>query len=125
MAVFGVGHTHQALIRRLNGTLVVNAGSVGLPFDGDTRTGYAQLTWQRGAWQAEIVRLPYDLARAERDFYESGYLEEAGPLVQLVQIELRQAHSQLGHWADRYQARALNGEITMEDSVRQYLSTCA
>ena len=33
--LFAVGHTHRPLIRDLGGTLVVNVGSVGLPFDGD------------------------------------------------------------------------------------------
>src|SRR5206468_3573549 len=37
-----VGHTHQPLIRTVDTTLVVNAGSAGLPFDGDTRASYAQ-----------------------------------------------------------------------------------
>ena len=67
-----VGHTHFALVRRLNSTLVVNAGSAGLPFDGDTRPAYAQLTWQSDGWKARITRVDYDLAQAERDFYEEG-----------------------------------------------------
>jgi hypothetical protein len=33
-SLFCVGHTHLPLIRRLDHTLVVNAGAVGLPFDG-------------------------------------------------------------------------------------------
>ncbi|GAG90617.1 unnamed protein product, partial [marine sediment metagenome] len=30
-----VGHTHRPLIRTLDDTLVVNVGSIGMPFDGD------------------------------------------------------------------------------------------
>ena len=120
-AVLCVGHTHRALARSLDGTLVVNAGSAGLPFDGDTRPGYARLTFNKDAWQAEIRRVDYDLQAAERDFYESGYFEEAGPLVRLVQIELHEARSQLYHWSLRFQDRALQGEISMEESVRRFL----
>lgn len=117
-----VGHTHIPLIRRLNGTLVVNVGSAGLPFDGNTYPAYAQLTWQDGNWEANIVRVPYDLQQAERDFYESGYLEEAGPLIDLVLIELRSARSLLFHWSAAYQARALSGEISMRASVDEFIA---
>lgn len=121
-ALFVAGHTHRGLVRRLNGTLVVNAGSVGLPFDLDTRSAYAQITWRQGRWRARIVRVPYDLAQAEHDFYTSGYLEEGGPLARLVLLELQQARSMLYGWAIRYQANAAAGEISMEDSVQRYLN---
>jgi putative phosphoesterase len=119
--MFCVGHTHRPLVRSLNGTLVVNAGSVGLPFDGDTRPSYAQLTWHRDGWRARIVRLDYDLAAAEQDFFQSGYYPQAGPLVELVLIELRTASSQLYHWSIRFQQQAFEGEISMQESVRRYL----
>jgi len=120
-----VGHTHLALVRRLNSTLVVNAGSAGLPFDGDTRAAYAQLTWQKGGWKAQITRVEYDLVQAERDFYDTSFSQEAGPLVKLVQVELRQARGMLGGWVNRYQSRALAGKIGMEESVVEFLSTNA
>jgi predicted phosphodiesterase len=120
-ALFLVGHTHIPLIRRLNGTLVVNAGSSGLPFDGDTRPAYASCIWKQGEWQAEIVRVDYDLAQAERDFSTTGFLENAGPLAVLVLRELRLAHSQLGEWARLYQKRTLAGEITMRNAVAEFL----
>jgi predicted phosphodiesterase len=122
-ALFCVGHTHCALIRKLDQTLVVNAGSVGLPFDGDRRAGYAQLTWMHGEWRAEIIRLEYDYGEAERDFFASGFMEGAGPLAELVMVELRQARSLLFHWALTYQERALAGEISMEQSVREFLAS--
>lgn len=120
-AVLCAGHTHLPLVRRLDGTLVVNAGSVGLPFDGDRRAAYAQLTWRAGAWRADVIRLDYPVERTEQDFTASGYLEGAGPLAEIVRCELQNARSLLFGWADRYQARALQGEVTMEDSVREYL----
>jgi len=120
-ALFLVGHTHTPLIRRLNGTLVVNAGSSGLPFDGDTRPSYARCTWKQGVWQAEIVRVDYDFAQAERDFYTTGFMENAGPLAALVMRELKLAHAQLGDWVNRYQSRALTGEISMRQAVAEFI----
>ena len=121
--LFCVGHTHMPLIRRLNGTLVVNAGSAGLPFDGNPRVGYAQMTWRHGTWEAEIIRLDYDRQQAEQDFVDSGFLEEGGPLAQLMLIELRTAHSQLYQWTTQYEAPILAGEITIEDSVREFIES--
>jgi len=120
-ALFCVGHTHIPLVRSLNGTLVVNVGAVGLPFDGDARASYAQLTWQRNEWHAEITRLGYDRRQAERDFEETGFIEEASAFAQLVLVELRVARSQIFGWMRRYEARVLAGEITMQESVEEFL----
>jgi predicted phosphodiesterase len=119
--LFCVGHTHRPLIRTLNGCLVVNAGSAGLAFDGDTRASYARLSWQDGSWSAEIIRIGYDVRAAEQDFFDTGYFPDAGPLIHLVRIELKEARSMLYGWAYNFQERVLAGEITMEQSVQAYL----
>ncbi|MBU1660555.1 MAG: metallophosphatase family protein [Chloroflexi bacterium] len=120
-AIFATGHTHQPLVRTLNGTLVVNVGSVGLPFDRDTRAGYAQITRQNGQWQAKIVRLPYDKSEARRDFYETGFMEAGGPLSDLILIEMETGVSQLYQWNAQYVDPVRNGEITIAESVRKFL----
>lgn len=122
LGLFCVGHTHRSLIRSLNRILVVNAGSAGLPFDLDTRAAYAQLTFNRGGWTAQIIRLSYDLDAAAADFTTSGYLEHGGPLVQLVLRELLTARSHLYTWAAHFQEPALRGEIDLEESVRRHFS---
>jgi hypothetical protein len=122
LAVFCVGHTHRPLMRELNGTLVVNAGSAGLPFDRDTRAAYARLAWQGGRWRAEIRRLSYDLHAAETDYYQTGYLENGGPLVRLVLRELLTARSHLYTWAINYQDAALHGRISLEESVERHFA---
>jgi predicted phosphodiesterase len=122
-AVLCVGHTHRPLVRQIDETLVVNVGAVGLPFDGDTRAAYGQLEWRNGNWQARIIRLTYDLAQAERDFEETGFLEHGGPLVPLVLDELRKARSHLYSWTRQYHPLIMNGEISMAESVRQYMAT--
>jgi len=121
-AVFVTAHTHMPLLRHWQNTLIVNVGSVGAPFDCDNRASYGQFTWsKKKGWQAEIARVPYDYARAERDFAESGFLEEAGPLAQLMLLELRRAGGLIYRWAHRYQDAFLAGEIEMEDSVREMM----
>jgi predicted phosphodiesterase len=122
-AAFCVGHTHIPLTRALHpeGALVVNAGSVGMPFDGDTRASYAQLEWQRGAWAARIVRLDYDRALAERDFADTGFLEDAGPHAYVMRWEHRIARGLLFDWTRDYEAAVMNEELTMEQAVQRFL----
>lgn len=120
-AVFVTAHTHRPMIRRFNDALVVNVGSVGSPFDGDSRASYGRFRWTRAGWQAEIVRLPYDRAQTERDYVESGFLTEAGPLARLMLVELRRAGGLVHRWAKRYQNAILAGEMSMEESVQELL----
>jgi len=119
--VFITGHTHRPLVRQVNGTLVVNAGSVGLPFDGDTRAGYAQITWQDGDWQANIVRISYDLRAAEQDFYDFGCFDEGGPIIELILTELRTGMGQLYPWVAKYNTAIKNGLITVEAATEEFL----
>ncbi|MEA3351697.1 MAG: metallophosphoesterase family protein, partial [Chloroflexota bacterium] len=120
-AVLAVGHTHRPLIRRVEDALVVNAGSVGLPFDGDQRAAYAQIVYKGGSWSAEIIRLSYDVAQAERDFYATGFLRDAGPLSRLILLELQLSLSQFHCWVNRYMDSVLEGEISVDEAVEEYL----
>lgn len=123
--LFVVGHTHWPLIRRLDGTLVVNAGAVGMPFDGDPRASYAQLTWRQGQWHAEIIRLDYDRRQTEQDYVNTGFLEHGGALARLMLVELQKARSQLYQWALTYEAPVLAGQLTIEEAVDRFLANRA
>jgi predicted phosphodiesterase len=122
-AVFCVGHTHRPLQRYFKNSLVVNVGSIGLPFDGDNRICYAQLAWKPRVkqWKSKIVRLKYDLEKAEKRFFSTGYLENAGPLSRIVLTELHTAQSLLYYWAADYQENVLNGILSIEESVNEFL----
>ncbi len=122
VAIFCAGHTHMPFTRRLGGTLVVNAGSAGLPFDGDRRAAYARLTKGRAGWRARIVRLAYDYAAAERDFRESGMLEAAGAHGPLMLRELQTGTSLLFDFVPAYHERILAGAIGADEAVREFLA---
>ncbi|MBI5463111.1 MAG: metallophosphoesterase family protein [Gammaproteobacteria bacterium] len=119
--LFVGSHTHKPLLRRFNETLVVNTGSVGQPMDGDARAAYGRFTLNDGVWQAEIVRVVYDKAQAERDFVESGFLAEAGPMAKLIYLELQQSQAHLGPWRRTYLDAIKAREITVADAVEVYL----
>lgn len=121
-AVFVAGHTHRPLIRRLRDSIVVNVGAVGAPFDRDTRASYGQFTWGRQGWKAKIVRLKYDRQQTERDYVASGFLEQAGPLTQLMLVELRSASGLIYRWAEKYEAAVMAEAVSVEESVRELLA---
>lgn len=75
--VLAFGHTHRPWQREVGGVLLVNAGSVGKPKDGDPRAGYVLLDLGgEGPPRARLVRVAYDLERAARGIRESGLPEE-------------------------------------------------
>lgn len=120
-AVLCVGHTHRPLIRQVDETLVVNVGSVGMPFDLDRRPSYGQLTWRNGRWSAEIIRVDYDWEAARRAFRGEAYTGGAGELARVVQVEFDQARPHLNHWIRQYEKAVLDGELGLRESVDRYL----
>jgi predicted phosphodiesterase len=120
-AALVVGHTHRPLVRTVDQTLVVNVGSVGLPFDGDERASYGRLEWREG-WAARIERVPYDRERAMRDFAASGYLDQSGPIAALVYDEFLTARPRLFTFVERFREPVLAGSLSPEQAVRAYLT---
>jgi predicted phosphodiesterase len=121
-ALFITSHTHKPLIRRFDGTLIVNTGSVGSPSDHDPRAAYGRFRFDGTAWAAEVIRLGYDHARAQRDFHRSGFIEEGGPLTRLMLEELRHARVFVGPWNERYLAAVQQGLIDVAGAVQQFLA---
>lgn len=58
------GHVHHGFIRHAEGRLIVNAGSIGLPFDGDPRACYAIVDMEKGSAAAQLRRVPYNIDQA-------------------------------------------------------------
>jgi putative phosphoesterase len=73
VAVIACGHTHVPMDRTIEGVRVVNAGSVGLPFDGDPRACYAVISSLAangsGPTRVELRRVAYDVEKAIAQFY--------------------------------------------------------
>ena len=119
--LFLVGHTHQPFIRKWAQTTIVNVGSVGLPFDGDTRASYAKLEHHGQGWQSEIIRVDYDRKSAEDDFYSSGFIPAGGAMADLILAEVRLGWPQLSKWFKRYENAVRAGEISLENAVAEFL----
>jgi hypothetical protein len=107
----------------LDGTLIVNIGSVGAPGDGDGRASYGRFTWSRArGWRSRLVRVTYDRAAAERDYTISGYLAQAGPEAELSLAQFRLARDIRTRWAAAERGRILAGEVSLESSLRMWLA---
>ena len=117
-AVFCTGHTHMPFVRQLDATLLVNVGSVGLSFDGDTRAAYARLTYSRQGWQAEIVRLAYDLSAALRAFDTNGMAEGVGDISPIMRRELATGNSIMFDFVNEFHTPILSGELSIAEAVR-------
>ena len=50
-------------------------------------------------------------------------MEGSGPLAHLILDELRTAQSRLYQWTDLYQPLVLAGEMSMEESAHEFLTT--
>ncbi|MCS6887087.1 metallophosphoesterase family protein [Chloroflexus sp.] len=120
-AVFCTAHTHMPFVRRVGETLVVNVGSVGLPFDGDWRAAYARLTLAQSDWQAQIVRVPYDreaTLRAAR----AVMVPACGPIAHIMVREIELARSFLFDFVPVYQERVFAGMMSLDEAVHRFLA---
>jgi len=116
-----VAHTHFPLMRKVDDSHVVNVGAVGMPFDRDHRAAYGQFAWRNNQWYADIIRLEYDRQQAEKNFTETGFMEDAGPVAKLILDEFRSAQSRLFQWTMEFQVLILAGKITVEEAVSRFL----
>ncbi len=80
-------HTHRAMVRKLGERRVVNVGSVGLPFNGDTRAQYA--VFRDGA--IELRQVAYDRDALLDAYTTTGFLEHGGVSATLLAEEVRHA----------------------------------
>lgn len=79
--VIVLGHTHRPYHRVAGGRHFVNAGSVGLPRDGNPQTGYAVIDTD-GKVGVSFRRFPYDIDRAVSAVGERGLPSEIAQRLQ-------------------------------------------
>jgi putative phosphoesterase len=70
------GHSHQPFMRFAGGSIFVNPGSVGRPFDGDPRASYAVLSIKKHKVEVDFFRIEYDFEKAAAAQRAAGLPEE-------------------------------------------------
>ncbi len=66
------GHSHQSFMRFAGGSIFVNPGSVGRPFDGDPRASYAIMSIKKRKFEVDFYRIEYDVDLAARNQLSAG-----------------------------------------------------
>ncbi|MCR8630978.1 metallophosphoesterase family protein [Paenibacillus radicis (ex Xue et al. 2023)] len=66
-------HIHKPYIRYINGKVIMNTGSVGLPFDSTAMASYATLEITEGAITTAIERVSFDIEEVVRQYEASSY----------------------------------------------------
>ncbi|MBF0255454.1 MAG: metallophosphoesterase [Gammaproteobacteria bacterium] len=115
-------HTHKVHERVYRQTPILNIGSVGSPFDRDVRASYGRLSYSNDRWQTEIRRLDYDRQRAEQDFHDSGFLDQGGPLAQVIFAEWKRADLLMPFWKQAFLQPVRSGAISLQRSVDLFLA---
>ncbi|AKG04806.1 YfcE family phosphodiesterase [Salimicrobium jeotgali] len=67
--VYLYGHIHLPYVRPLEGKVIANTGSVGLPFDSDPRASYLIVSEN----SMELRKVSYDVEEAVNKLYENDY----------------------------------------------------
>ncbi len=94
-AVLVVAHTHRPMVKRFEDRVVVNVGSVGMPFNGDPRAQYAVFEGAGTTFDVELRQVEYDRS-AIYDVYEStGFLANGNATSHLLHVELQTARPHL------------------------------
>jgi len=79
-SIFAGGHTHAQMFRKLGGAIVMNPGSVGMPYVKDSAGRFTNPSWAEYAMldvdaqdvRVELCRVKYDLAALEKAVRVSG-----------------------------------------------------
>ncbi|MBW7454965.1 metallophosphoesterase family protein [Paenibacillus sepulcri] len=71
--IFIYAHIHKPYIRYIKGRVLMNIGSVGLPFDGMKKASYAIVEAVQGSISCSIERVDFDIEEVIRQYGEGQY----------------------------------------------------
>jgi len=72
-----LGHTHKPFVKEIDGTVFVNPGAVGRPFDGDPRASFA-IVEITDSFNIRLKRLEYDVEKNIQALINAGLPHEIG-----------------------------------------------
>lgn len=114
-------HTHRPLVREVAAGLVVNIGSVGLPFNRDHRAQYA--IFKRGGrwgWRVELRQVAYELQEIFDVYERTGFLTEGGVTARLLKVELEVAAPVLVPFLEWSKARGVAPDLAELDEFFRF-----
>jgi putative phosphoesterase len=76
-------HIHKPYIRYINGKIIMNIGSVGLPFDGMTKASYGIVEVEDDGFETSIRRISYDIEKVV-ELYKEGKYPNAEKMIDVI-----------------------------------------
>jgi len=90
--IYACGHTHKiSYIKTHSGKIVVNSGSVGMPFNGDIRAQYMIVENDRTGLSVTPRFVKYDYKKILQRYHETGFLKENGFYSKLLLLDVYHA----------------------------------
>jgi predicted phosphodiesterase len=85
------GHNHLCQTQRFCDTLIVTAGSIGLPLDSNPSAQFAVAELGSDGWRVRHHAVRYDVDATLRRFEQTDYVDRAGPMGRLLVREVATA----------------------------------
>ncbi len=86
------GHTHRRGKIEQGGKRIINAGSVGISLDGDSKAQFLILHGEESGWNHEFVSVDYDRERVISELYTSGLTTQAPYWCKITESLLRKGN---------------------------------
>lgn len=122
-------HSHVPMVRHIDRWQIFNAGSVGVPLDGDLSASYMILDGQQDGWiLVAHRRIPFDYAPLYAEFERQYFADRGGATARLIIEEFRTARLQVHafqQWLkltypDQSESDARVEEFLELDDIRPY-----
>jgi hypothetical protein len=114
-------HDHLCQVRLWDGYTIVTSGSVGMPLDENPTAQYVILEQCNSTWRILHQSAPYDVDATVERFYNSGYLQAAGPMARLLLREIATASPHLVPFLRLYERWTGQEALTLAAGVERYL----
>jgi predicted phosphodiesterase len=115
-------HNHICQVRHWQDRLIITAGSVGLPLDGNPTAQYLILQRRQTEWNVAHQSVPYDVDRTLRRFHETGYLEIAGPMARLFMREVATGAHHLVPFLRAYSRWQEREPLPLDAAINRFLN---
>jgi predicted phosphodiesterase len=116
-------HNHVAQVRLWGERVIVTAGSVGLPLDGNPTAQYLLLDRRQNGWHIQHQSVPYDLDAALARFRDTNYLAATGPIGRLFLREVATATHQLVPFFRWHARQPAGATVPLAEAVELFLNS--
>lgn len=116
------GHDHLARTHPWRDKMIVTAGSVGLPMDGNPAAQYILLDRAADSWRVQHQAVAYDLRATLERFRSTHYVEQTGVMGRLFLREAATASPHFVPFLRLYQQWTQEKPLSLQVALERYLT---